>query len=170
MRILTTGITVLRQTLPAGRAGASSTAAGLLAGFLALAGAASAGAWPEKPLRVVVALPPGGMADVFVRTLQPRLSESLGQPLVVENRSGAGGTVAEALVAKSAPDGYTMMVGVDSIPANPYLFRNLKYDLFKDLMPVTTLARVPLVLLVHPSVPAGSVAELVAYARTQSGK
>jgi tripartite-type tricarboxylate transporter receptor subunit TctC len=169
MRTPTTGITVPRGTLTA-RAGASRIGASLLAGVLALAGTVSAAAWPEKPLRVVVAFPAGGMADIFTRTLQPRLSESLGQPLVVENRGGAGGTVAEALVAKSAPDGYTMMVGVDSIPANPHLFRNLKYDLFRDLIAVTKLARVPLVLLVHPSVPASSPAEFVAYARTQHGR
>src|SRR5262245_41732123 len=118
METLRTEITVLGQDFRAGRAGASRAAAGLLVGVIALGGAASAAAWPDKPLRVVVAFPAGGMADTFTRTLQPRLSESLGQPLIIENRGGAGGTVAEALVAKSTPDGYTMMVGVDSIPAN----------------------------------------------------
>src|SRR5262245_8812264 len=80
----------------------------------AAATAAPSQPWPDRPLRVVVAFPPGGFADTFTRVLQPKLAESLGQPLVIENRGGAGGTIAEALVAKSAPDGYTMMIGVDS--------------------------------------------------------
>jgi len=126
--------------------------------------------WPDRPLRVVVAFPPGGFPDTFTRILQPKLAESLGQPLVIENRGGAGGTLAEALVAKSAPDGYTMLIGVDSTAANPHLFRNLPYDFFKDLAPVSLIARVPLVLLAHPSVPAGSLPEFVAYVRSRQGK
>lgn len=126
--------------------------------------------WPDRPLRVVVAFPAGGLADTLTRTLQPKLAEGLGQPLVIENRGGAGGTIAEALVAKSAPDGYTMMVGVDSAPANPHLFRNLQYDFFKDLAPVSLIARVPLVLLAHPSVPPNSLPEFIAYVRSRQGK
>jgi tripartite-type tricarboxylate transporter receptor subunit TctC len=123
--------------------------------------------WPDKPLRVIVAFPPGGMIDVFARTFQARLVEGFGQPVVVENRPGAGGTLAEALLAKSAADGYTMMLTADSPPANAHLYRKLDYDLFRDLAAVSMLVRMPLTLVVHPSVPATSLAELVTYARSR---
>jgi tripartite-type tricarboxylate transporter receptor subunit TctC len=125
--------------------------------------------WPDKPLHLVVAFAPGGLIDSFARTLQPRLSEGFGQPVLIENRGGAGGTVAESMLAKSAPDGNTMMVSADSPPANPHLFPGLNYDFFRDIAPVTMMARVPFVLVVHPSVPASSVAELVSYARSRPG-
>ena len=131
---------------------------------------AIAQAWPEKPVRLVVAFSPGGLIDTFARTLQPRLAEGLGQPVVIENRGGAGGTLAEAMVAKSAPDGYTVLVSADSPPANPHLFRNLGYDVFRDLAPVSMLARVPFALVVHPSVPAASIAEFIAAARSHAGQ
>ena len=131
---------------------------------------AGAQAWPDKPLKMIVAFTPGGLIDTFARTLQPRLAEGLGQPVIVENRGGAGGTLAEATVAKSPPDGYTVLVTADSPAANPHLYRNLNYELFRDLTPVTMLVRVPLVLLVHPSVPAASLAEFVAYVRARQGQ
>lgn len=133
-------------------------------------GAARAQSWPDKPLRMVVAFTPGGLIDTFARTLQPRLAEGLGQPIVVENRGGAGGTLAEALVAKSAPDGYTLLVTADSPAANPHLYRGLGHDLFRDLMPVSMLVRVPLVLLVNPSVPAKTLPEFIAHVRTRQGQ
>ncbi len=145
-------------------------AASLLAGALALAAPASAQTWPEKPVRLVVAFAPGGLIDTFARTLQPRLVEGLGQPLIIENRGGAGGTLAESVVAKSAPDGYTVLVSADSPPANPHLFHNLNYDFFRDLAPVSMLARVPFALVVHPSVPANTLPELVAYVRSRQGQ
>ncbi len=145
-------------------------AASLLAGALALAAPASAQTWPEKPVRLVVAFAPGGLIDTFARTLQPRLVEGLGQPLIIENRGGAGGTLAESAVAKSAPDGYTVLVSADSPPANPHLFHNLNYDFFRDLAPVAMLARVPFALVVHPSVPANTLPELVAYVRSRQGQ
>jgi tripartite-type tricarboxylate transporter receptor subunit TctC len=114
---------------------------------------ATAYAWPDKPLRVIVAFPPGGMIDVFARIFQARLVEGLGQPVVVDNRPGAGGTLAEALVAKSAPDGYTMLLSADSPPANAHLYRKLDYELFRDLEPVSLLE---------------SLADLVAHARSRS--
>jgi tripartite-type tricarboxylate transporter receptor subunit TctC len=128
---------------------------------------AHAQAWPEKPLRLMVAFAPGGMVDVFARTFQARLAEGFGQPVLVENRGGAGGTLAEALLAKAPPDGYTMMVTADSPPANAHLYRKLDHELFRDLAPVSMLVRMPLVLLVHPSVPAATLDEFVAYARQQ---
>lgn len=142
----------------------------MLLATLAFTIPASAQTWPEKPVRLVVAFAPGGLIDTFARTLQPRLVEGLGQPLIIENRGGAGGTLAESVVAKSAPDGYTVLVSADSPPANPHLFRNLNYDFFRDLAPVSMLARVPFVLVVHPSVPANSLAELVAYVRSRQGQ
>jgi len=137
---------------------------------VACAASASAQTWPEKPLRIIVAFVPGGLIDTFARTLQPRLVEGFGQPVIIENRGGAGGTLAEAMLAKSSPDGYTMMVSADSPPANPHLFHNLGYDFFRDLAPVSMVARVPFALVVHPSVPAGSLAEFVAYVRSRQGQ
>ena len=125
--------------------------------------------WPDKPIRVIVPFAAGGFTDTVTRTLQPRLVEALGQPLLVENRPGAGGTVGEAVVAKAPPDGYTILMSVDSVPANPHLFAKLSYDLFRDLVPITMVARVPLVLIVHPSVPATSLPELISYVRTRGG-
>ena len=137
---------------------------------LAFTAPASAQTWPDKPVRIMVAFTPGGLIDTFARTLQPRLVEGLGQPVIIENRGGAGGTLAEAVLAKSAPDGYTMMVSADSPPANPQLFRNLSYDFFRDLAPVSMLTRVPFALVVHPSVPANSLAEFIAHVRSRQGQ
>ncbi len=141
----------------------------LLAAAVAAAGAPSALAqsYPDKPVHVIVTFAPGGLTDIYARMLQPRLAAGLGQPVIIENRGGAGGTLAEAQLAKSAPDGYTMMLSGDSVPANPHLFRGLSYDLFRDLLPVSLVTQVPLALLVHPSVPAASLSEFVAYARSR---
>ena len=131
---------------------------------------AHAQSFPDKPVRVMVAFPPGGLVDTYARTLQPRLAEAFGQQVVIENRGGAGGTLAEATLAKTAPDGYTVMMSGDSIPSNPHLYKGLSYDLFRDLLPVSMLARVPLTLVVHPSVPASNAAEFAAWARTRPGQ
>ena len=128
---------------------------------------ALAQSWPDKPLRVIVAFAAGGLTDTMARTLQPRLAEFLGQPVIIENRGGAGGTLAEAQLAKSAPDGYTLMLSADSVPANPHLFKGLGYDAFRDLLPVTLVAQVPLTLIVHPSVPAATLQEFIAHARAR---
>lgn len=126
--------------------------------------------YPDKPLRVIITFAPGGPADILARMLQPKLTESLGQPLIIDNRPGAGGTIAEALLAKSAPDGYTLMMSGDSGPANAHLYRGVSYDLFRDLLPVSLISQVPLALLVNPSVPAATLAEFVAYARSRPGQ
>ena len=129
---------------------------GLLAGAAAAACLPSiAQDFPAKPIRIIVSFAPGGLTDTIARALQPRLQEGFGQPVVIDNRPGAGGTVAEGLLAKAAPDGYTLLLSADSVPANPHLIANLRYDTFKDLQPVTLLARIPLVLL---EAPAGSPA------------
>ena len=140
------------------------------AGVLATVPSAFAQEWPNKPIRIIVSFAPGGLTDLVARAIQPRLVEAFGQPVVIENRPGAGGTVAEGLLARAAPDGYTMMLTADGVPANPHLIRNLPYDTFKDLVPVSLIARIPLVLLVHPSLPVTNLKEFVDYARTNSGK
>ncbi|MGE4239186.1 Bug family tripartite tricarboxylate transporter substrate binding protein [Ramlibacter sp.] len=126
--------------------------------------------YPNKPIRLVVSFAAGGLTDVIARAMQPKLSEALGQPIVIENRPGAGGTLAEALVARAPADGYTLLMTADSVPANPHLIPNLSYDAMKDLIPVAVLTRIPLVMLVNPSLPVNNVKELVAYAQANKGK
>ena len=137
----------------------------------ALATAAAAQSYPTKPIRMVVGFPPGGGTDVVARIIAPRLSESLGQPIVIDNRPGATGTVAAGMVAKAPADGYTIMMGHVSVNAiAPSLFAKLPYDVEKDFAPITLTASVPHFIVVHPSLPVTSVKELIAYARTRDGK
>ena len=132
---------------------------------------ASAQDYPNKPVRMVVGFPPGGGTDVVARILQPRLSELLGQPIVIDNRPGATGTVAAGQVAKSVPDGYTIMMGHVSVNAiAPSLFANLPYDVNRDFAPIALAASVPHLVVVHPSLPVTSLKELVAYLKAQPGK
>lgn len=126
--------------------------------------------WPAKPIRVIVSFAPGGLTDLIARALQPRLQEAFGQPVIIDNKPGAGGTVAEALLARSPADGYTLLLSADSVPANPHLIPNLSYDSFKDLQPVSLLARIPLVMLVNNSVPVTTVNDFVSYAKANNGK
>jgi len=144
----------------------------LLALLLTLAcGLASAQDYPNKPVRMVVGFPPGGGTDVVARILQPRLSELLGQAVVIDNRPGATGTVAAGQVAKSAPDGYTIMMGHVSVNAiAPSQFANLPYDVNRDFAPIGLAAAVPHLVVVHPSVPVATLKDLVAYLKTQAGK
>ena len=139
----------------------------LLALVLALAGApAWAQGYPAKPVRLVLPYPPGGGSDTIARPLAQRLSESLGQQVVVDNRGGGGGAIGMEHVAKAAPDGYTIVMALTAqLAVNPSLYRKLPYDPVKDFAPITLLAQGPYVLVVHPSVPAKSVKELVALAR-----
>src|SRR5205814_427516 len=141
--------------------------------LLAIALAFSAGAqdYPTRPVRMVVGFPPGGGTDVVARILAPRMSELLGQPIVIDNRPGATGTVAAGQVAKSPPDGYTIMMGHVSVNAiAPSLFSNLPYDVNKDFAPVAIAAAVPHFVVVHPSLPVTSLRELVAYLKANPGK
>ncbi len=129
---------------------------------LGIAGPASA-AWPEKPVRFIVPFATGGGTDLQGRLLAERLRQSLGQPVLVENRPGAGGLIGAEFAAKSAPDGYTVLMITASIALNVTLQKkNMRFDLLKDFDPVTWVASSPLVLAVHPSVPARSVKELLA--------
>jgi len=158
---------ITNKTLRILGAGAISIAFGLLAMQPVQAQPQS---WPDKPVKIIVSFAPGGVTDTVARALQPKLSEELGQPVIIENRPGAGGTLAEGLLARSPSDGYTMMLTADGVPANPHLNRNLPYDTFKDLMPVSMLVRIPLALLVHPSVPANNLGEFISHVKSQQGK
>src|SRR5436189_2641752 len=138
---------------------------------IALAFSAAAQDYPTRPVRMVVGFPPGGGTDVVARILAPRMSELLGQPIVIDNRPGATGTVAAGQVAKSPPDGYTIMMGHVSVNAiAPSLFSNLSYDVLKDFAPVAIAAAVPHFVVVHPSTQIGSLRELVAYLKANPGK
>jgi tripartite-type tricarboxylate transporter receptor subunit TctC len=138
---------------------------------LALMCSAHAQHYPAKPVRVVVPFPPGGPVDVVTRIVTPKLGESLGQQMVIDNRAGASGTIATGTVAKADPDGYVLLIGTTTtITVSQNLYRNLGYDPLKDLQPISRYAEVPSVLVVHPSVPAKSVRELIALAKAEPGK
>lgn len=134
----------------------------------ALHGPALAQAWPQRPVRVLVGLAPGGNPDTLARMLAAKWGDAFGQQFVVENRPGAGSTIAADLTAKSAPDGYTVLISDSSvITTAPHLYKSLPYDPFRDLQAVSLAVVVPMWLVVHPSVPANSVAELVAVAKSR---
>lgn len=124
-------------------------------------------AWPSKPVRIVVPFPPGGAADTFARLIAEHAGKSLGQPFVAENRPGAGGQIATDHVAKTAPDGHTLLVVTVGHAVNPSLYPKLPYDTLVDLAPIARIADLPSVLVVHPDVPARSVPELVALMRAK---
>src|SRR6185369_12931439 len=126
--------------------------------------------YPSGPLRIVSPYPPGGGTDILSRTIGQKLNERLGQPVVVDNRAGANGTLGAALVAKAPPDGQTMLIVPAGYAANPALYKSLPYDQSRDLAPVSHLASGPLVLVVHPSLPAKSVKELIALAKSRPGE
>jgi len=135
-----------------------------------VAGAEAADTYPSKPIRFVVAFPPGGGTDLVARTIAPRLAERLAQQVVVDNRPGAGGNLGTEIVAKSAPDGYTMLMGsVGPLAINASLFARMPFDPLKDLAPVTLAASTPNMLVIHPSLPAATVHELIALARARPG-
>jgi tripartite-type tricarboxylate transporter receptor subunit TctC len=136
---------------------------------LAQTPSAGSGGWPDKPVRLVISFAPGGVHDTLARVLQPKLTESLGQPIVIENRAGAGGNIAAEAVAKSAPDGYTFLVASEAIATNEYLYRKMAYDPYKDLVPVAKLADYPMALIVHPSIWVDNVRDLVALAQAKPG-
>ena len=153
---------------------ASSSRRRLLQGALALAAPraawSQAAAWPTRPVRIVVPFTPGGSTDILGRAIAQKLQEALGQPFVVENRPGAGGSIGATLVASAAPDGYTLLMGhIGTLAVNPSLYRNLPYDPRTSFAPVALVARVPNVLVVNPAVPARTVQELVALAKAKPG-
>ncbi|HEY8553451.1 MAG TPA: tripartite tricarboxylate transporter substrate binding protein [Burkholderiales bacterium] len=150
------------------------TAVGLFAGA-ALAvlgiGVQAADDYPSKPIKMVVPFPPGGTTDILARIVGQELTKAWGQQVVIENRAGAGGNIGSDIVAKAAPDGYTLLMGtVGTHGINMSLYKKMPYDAVKDFQPITVVAAVPNILVVHPSVPVHSVKELVDYAGKNPGK
>jgi tripartite-type tricarboxylate transporter receptor subunit TctC len=129
----------------------------------------TAESWPARPVRIVIGLAPGGGTDIQARLFAQKLSENFGRPFVVENRTGAGGTVAYAQVSKAVPDGYTLMGITSGFTITPSIYSKLSYDPQKDFTPVSLVVQAPFLLLVHPSLPARTVKELVALARARPG-
>lgn len=150
----------LRRAIPRALAGAALLLAGLSSAY--------AQAWPSKPVRLVVSYPPGGTVDAVARIVAPKLSAKLGQPVVIDNRGGAGGAIGGDLVAKSAPDGYTVLLDASNHAQNPAL-RKMPFDTLRELAPVSLLVKVPNVLVVNPSAPIKSVADLIAQAKAKPG-
>jgi tripartite-type tricarboxylate transporter receptor subunit TctC len=142
--------------------------AALPALLVAIPIAAAAQEWPNRPIRFIVPFPAGGSTDVAARVIGEYLSRALGQQIVVENKSGASGVVGTEAAAKSAPDGYTILIATDQVATWPHIFK-LNFDPMKDLVPVTQLSRQPVVLAVHPSLGVNTLAELIALARAQPG-
>jgi tripartite-type tricarboxylate transporter receptor subunit TctC len=131
---------------------------------------AAAQKFPERPIRFVVPFPPGGGNDILARALAPKMGEFLGQPVVIDNRPGAGGNIGTELVAKAPPDGHTIVIASNQVTMNPWLYGKLPFDIEKDFSPVALAASVPMVLVVNPAVPAQSVQELIALAKKDPGK
>jgi len=131
----------------------------------------SAQAYPSRPVRLIVPFPPGGSTDILSRALAQKLSEGLSQPVVIDNRPGAGGSIGSEAAAKAAPDGYTLVMGqLGPLAVSPAIYKNLPYDPVKSFAPVSLMAMVPSVLVVNPQVPAASASDLIAYARANPGK
>ena len=136
-----------------------------------LVSAVNAETYPAKPIRFIVPFPPGGPTDVLARVLGQKLAEQMGQPVVLDNRPGAGGNLGPELAARSAPDGYTLLLGaVGTLAISPHLYAKLNYDPARDFAPISLAASMPNVLIVHPSVPAKTLKELVQLARASPGK
>ena len=143
--------------------------AALLLGCLPLMAAAQ-GAYPHKPIRMIVPYPPGGPTDVLGRIVAQKLSESLGQQVVVENRPGASGMIGAELVAKAAPDGYTLLTNASIHVINPSLYPKMNFDALRDFAPVSLIAQVPLILVVNPGLPVKSVQELIALGKAEPNR
>ena len=126
--------------------------------------------WPSRPLRFILPFPPGGGTDILGRIIAERLTASLGQPVVTENRGGAGGNVGAEAAARSAPDGYTIVLVAPSLAISTSLYSKLSYDPVKDFAPISLVATVPNVMVTHPSVPAGTLAEFIRLAKTKPGE
>jgi tripartite-type tricarboxylate transporter receptor subunit TctC len=135
------------------------------------AAVASAQSYPGKPIRIVIGFPPGGGIDIVARLLSPKLSESLGQQVVVDNRAGANGIIACELVAKAAPDGYTMLLGTTgNLSVNPSLYSSLPFNMERDFTPLTQTSSLPFLIYVHPSLPARTLGQLIALAKANPAK
>jgi tripartite-type tricarboxylate transporter receptor subunit TctC len=135
-----------------------------------LVGAQSAAqSFPNKPIRFVVPFPPGGGNDILARALAPKMSEILGQQVVVDNRAGAGGNIGADYVAKSPPDGYTIVIASNQVTMNPWIYSKLPFDIAKDFSPIAQIASVPMLLAINPEVPAKNLKEFIALAKAKPG-
>jgi len=143
--------------------------AGLLVGIL-VAGTAFSQTYPIHPIKLIVPFPPGGGADTLSRPLIERMRQKLGQPIVIENRTGAASNIGTEVVAKAAPDGYTLLINTDGIGLYPLLYEKLPYDPFRDLAPVTFVAETPMVLASNPTLPAMNLLELIELLKKEPGK
>lgn len=137
---------------------------------LSAGGAWAQAGYPVKPVRLVVPSSPGGGTDITARILAPKLTERLGQQVVVENRAGAGTMIGTEVVAKAAPDGYTLLMGLSTLAINPAMYKKVPYDSVRDFAPISQVIAAPNMLVVHPSVPAKTVKELIAFARARPGQ
>jgi len=138
--------------------------------LLVLAAPATAQSWPAKPVRLIVPFAPGGSTDITARILAQKLTDAWRQQVIVDNRSGAGGNIGAEAVARAAADGYTLLLATTGVMSiNMFLYRTLSYDAARDLAPVTQIGSLPLILIVHPSLPARSVKELIATAKAKPG-
>ena len=142
----------------------------LVAATLMAAAAAGAQTYPTKPVRLVVPSSPGGGTDITARIIAPELSKLLGQQVIVENRAGAGTMIGGDIVAKAAPDGYTLLMGISTLAINPAIYRKVPYDALRDFAPISQAVTLPNVIVGHPSLPARNVKELVALARSRPGE
>lgn len=142
----------------------------LLYGLLALAVPAAAGGWPAKPVTFIVPYPPGGGTDVIARIVQEPLAMRLGQPVVIENHGGAGGSIGTAAAARALPDGHTLLFTLSSHSINPAIYAKLPFDTERDFRPVSMVASLPQLFAVHPATPYKSLEELVSYMRANPGK
>src|SRR5207244_2883607 len=155
------------------RRGGAKRRGGLAALLLAvlISSFAHAQGYPSRPARLIVPFPPGGSTDILSRALGQKLAERLGQPVLIDNGPGAGGSIGSEAAAKAAPDGHTLLMGqLGPLAVSPAIYKNLPYDPVKSFAPVSLMAIVPSVLVVNPQVPAASAAELIAYARANPGK
>ena len=137
---------------------------------MAAAGAACAQTYPTRSIRLVVPSSPGGGIDISARIVAPRLAEYLGQQVVVDNRPGAGTMIGSEIVARAAPDGYTLLMGISTLAINPAIYRKVPYDALRDLAPISQAVSLPNVIVSHPSLPAKNLKELIAFARSRPGQ
>lgn len=125
--------------------------------------------YPNRPIKIINPLAAGGAVDTMARLLAPALQEALGQPIIIESKPGAGGTIGSSFVAKSPPDGYTILMVYDTFAVNPHVYKNLPFDSFKDLAPVTELVKIPLLVVAGNKLPANNLRELAELSKTKSG-
>src|SRR5262249_10189268 len=137
---------------------------------LVFSGAQAQPAYPSKPVRLVVPSAPGGGTDITARIMAPKLSEFLGQQVVVENRAGAGTMIGGEVGARAAPDGYTLLMGISTLAINPAMYKKVLYDAIKDFAPITQAVALPNILVTHPSLPVKTVKELIVFAKARPGQ